>query len=288
MPIGFPVEGNDVVLLGTDGRELQSSGVGEIAVKSSYLSPGYWKRPKLTDEAFVDARDGRLTRVYRTGDLGYKADSGAFVHAGRTDFQVKVRGYRIEIGEIEAALLSLNSVRDGVVMARAEPSGDHWLVAYVVPAREPGPSVSELRRRLSLQLPEVMVPSRFVLLDALPQAPNGKVDRQNLPNPAQIRPELDVAFVAPRTSVEATLATILADLLSYETIGVHDDFYELGGDSLLAGRFIARVNDTFRMELSLVAVFETSTVAKLAATVTRCMGVNVERVRSNESIGTRS
>ncbi len=216
VPVGYPVEDNEILLLDDAGKEVGINNIGEISVKSRYLSPGYWRRPNLTEATFQPDPAGGSERTYRTGDLGRMLLDGRLVHLGRKDFQIKIRGYRIEAAEIEMALLDIAGIKEAVVVARedlpsdlsASPRTGKRLVAYVVPNRQPVPTVGELRRLLAVTLPDYMIPSAFVTLDALPLAPNGKVDRRGLPAPGRARPELGSIFVVPHTSVEEVLAGI--------------------------------------------------------------------------------
>jgi len=271
VPVGFAVPDKDVVLLDEVQHEADGARVGEIGVKSCYLSPGYWKRPDLTQAAFLPNPDGGDNRIYRTGDIGRMLPDGCLVHLGRKDHQVKIRGYRIEVPEIEMALLDFPAVKEAVVVAREDRPGDQRLVAYLVPARKPSPSVSGLRRFLNEKLPEYMIPSAFVLLDTLPLTPTGKVDRKALPVPHGSRPELDNSYVAPRTTVEKELSQIWAEVLSLDEIGIHDNFLDLGGDSLLATQVISRVINAFRVELSVKTLFESPTVVDMGVVITENM-----------------
>jgi amino acid adenylation domain-containing protein len=267
MPVGFAVPDKDVVLLGEVQHEADGSRVGEIGVKSCYLSPGYWKRPDLTQAAFLPDPDGGDSRIYCTGDIGRMLPDGCLVHLGRKDHQVKIRGHRIEILEIEMALLNHDAVREAVVMARNDQASDPRLVAYLVPARKSSLAVSGLRRFLNEKLPEYMIPSAFVQLDALPLLPNGKVDRGSLATPPPARPELDTPFVAPRTSVEETLAGIWAEVLGMDRVGTHDNFLDLGGNSLKATQVTSRINNAFCLEIPLRTLFENPTIAELAEVI---------------------
>jgi hypothetical protein len=179
---------------------------------------------------------------------------------------VKVRGFRIEPGEVEAALIKAPGVREAVVLAREDRSGDRRLVAYVVGDAE-APKVDELREALGRTLPAYMVPAAFVFLDRLPLTPNGKVDRRSLPAPELARPENDEAYVAPRTPVETTLAGIWEEVLGAERVGVRDDFFALGGHSLKATSVLARVRDALRVDLPLSVVFERRTIEGMAVAV---------------------
>lgn len=264
IPSGYPVEGASVMLLDESGQSVELGQPGEIAIKSLYLPHGYWRNSELTRSKFLPAPDGGEERVYLTGDLGRLLPDGCLLYLGRKDFQVKVRGYSVSIDAIEAALRSFEKVKEAVVVARANQSGDQQLVAYVVSAQIPRPTVSALRRSLSEIFPDYMVPTAFVMLDSLPQATNGKVDRSALPVPDGARPELEDIFVPPRTPVEKTLVQIWSDVLELDKIGVHDNFLELGGNSLLAGQVITRVLRSFTVELSPKTLFEASTVAAMA------------------------
>jgi acyl carrier protein len=242
--------------------------MGEIAVRSRYLSPGYWRRPDLTEATFLPDPKGSDERIYLTGDVGRMLPGGLLVHHGRKDFQVKIRGYRIEVAEIEAALLALEAVEETIVLAREDQPGDPRLVAYIVPAGESAPTVTQLRRHVSERVPEYMVPSAFVTLEALPLAPNGKVYLKGLPAPDRSRPELDVAFVAPRTPIEDALARIWAEVLDLEKVGVDDNFLELGGHSLLAAQVISRVLRQYQVEVPLQSLYEAPTIARMATVIT--------------------
>jgi acyl carrier protein len=185
---------------------------------------------------------------------------------GRIDNQVKIRGFRIELGEIEAALNQHPLVREAVVLAREDSPAGKRLVAYIVPTHDQA-EITELRRLLKAKLPDYMVPSAFVFIDSLPLMPSGKVDRRALPDPDESRPELQSAFVAPRTPTEELLTKTWAEVLKLEKVGIHDNFFELGGHSLLATQLISRLRDAFRVDLPLRSLFETPTVAGLAAQV---------------------
>jgi acyl carrier protein len=203
-------------------------------------------------------------RLYRTGDLARYRPDGQLDFLGRRDHQVKVRGYRIELGEVEAALLSHAQVRETIVVVR-EASGDKRLVAYLV--ADGAPTVSQLRRHLSGQLPDYMVPSAFVMLDELPLTPNGKVDRGGLPEVESRRPELGQEYMRARSEVEAQMAGLWGELLGVEEVGVEDNFFELGGHSLLATQLMSRVRESFGVELALRKLFEAPTVAALAVMI---------------------
>ncbi len=268
VPIGYPVEDMEVLLLDTDGQPVAAGEVGEIAVRSHYLAAGYLDRPDLTEAAFRPSPNGRGPRLYRTGDVGRMAADACLEHLGRRDQQVKIRGERVDIESIQAALLASGVAREAVVAARRGDRGDAQLVAYLVPRGVDRPTTSGLRHIVLARAPGQPVPSSFVLLDALPLDANGKVDRRALPPAGRDRPDLDVAFVAPRTEREATLAAVWSDLLGGLTpIGINDDFFDLGGDSLLAVELVARVAEATGIDVGVADFAPHPTVATLAALV---------------------
>jgi amino acid adenylation domain-containing protein len=267
LPIGYAVDGTDVLLLDEAGRAIaECERIGQIAVRSAYLSPGYWKRPDLTAAAFQHDPAGSHRRIYLTGDLGLLRPDGCLVYAGRRDFQVKVRGNRIEVAEIEMALMDSPLVKGAVVMARDDQPEDRALVAYVVP--RPGlpalPSAHELRVFLKGRLPDCAIPATYVLLDELPRTPTGKVDRRALPAPSADRPGQNATFIAPRDATESRLAEMWEQLLSVRPIGAQDNFFDLGGNSLLAAVLQVRISKMFGKQLPLSMMFGEGTIEHLA------------------------
>ncbi|HVR95588.1 MAG TPA: amino acid adenylation domain-containing protein, partial [Thermoanaerobaculia bacterium] len=255
VPIGLPLSNTTAYVLELSGEPAPLGTVGELVLGGDGLAWGYLNRPELTAERFVPDPFGPPgTRLYRTGDLVRRRAGGLLEYQGRIDQQVKIRGFRIEPGEIEAILGS--QVRESVVVAR-----DGRLVAYVVGEVQP----DALREHLRDRLPDHMMPSAFVVLDALPLTPNGKVDRKALPAPEIALTEEDI--VAPSDPVEELLAGIWTEVLGMERVGVHQDFFALGGHSLLATRVMSRIRDTFGTEVPVRRLFETPTVAGLAAAV---------------------
>ena len=238
---------------------------GDLYIGGDCLCAGY-TRPELTAAAFLpdpfSPRPGM--RLYRTGDRARYGVGGLLEFLGRLDQQVKIRGYRIELGEIEVALAHLPGVREAVVLAREDEPGDKRLVAYVVPAGETAPSPDELRDGLRGALPEYMVPTAFVLLEALPVTANGKLDRRALPAPQW---SAAVEFEAPRTPVEKVLAGIWSEVLGVPEVGREDDFFDLGGHSLLATQMVSRVRESFGVEVALRTLFERPTLAELAEAI---------------------
>ncbi len=269
VPVGHPIMNAAITL--TDRRlEPVPVGVpGELLIGGRGVGRGYLGRPGLTAERFVPRPVGgsRGARVYRTGDLVRWLPDGRLDFVGRVDHQVKIRGFRIELGEIQSVLDEHPGVREAVVLAREDVPGDRRLVAYVVPVEETEASPQDLRRHLLTKLPEYMVPAHFLLLDAFPLSPSGKVDRKALPIPGASRDHLEEAYVAPRTSVEEKLAEIWTEVLGIEKVGVEDSFFLLGGHSLLATQVMARIRQTFNVEVPLRDLFESPTVANVAESI---------------------
>ncbi len=275
VPAGYAIPGKEVILLDDAWNEVGIDRIGEIAVRSSYLALGYWHAPEMTQAAFRPdpAVEGR--RLYRTGDLGILRTDGCLEFVGRKDFQIKIRGYRVELAEIEVVLRELDAVKDAAVVAVEYKNGEKRLIAYFVPAVEPKPTVRELRTALSQILPDYMIPSAFIPMDILPLTPAGKIDRESLRGSDWLKLVPESAFEAPRFSLEETLVGIWAQLLDVEPVGIHDNFFELGGNSLLMSQLVAQVNRACGVQLSLSDFFQAPTVAELATAV--------GRMQSNES-----
>jgi len=264
VPVGFEEEGFRILLWDKAGNEVGVNQVGEMVIKSRYLSPGYWRQPELTRVTFLPDPEGGDERLYRMGDLGIRLPDGLILHLGRATSQVKIRGHRVEVAEIEMAMLSLDCIKEVAVAAQEDQYGDQILVGYMVPAKQPASSTSALRRELVQKLPDYMIPSAFVILDALPLTPTGKVDYRALPMPSTTRPDLDSTFKAPRNHTEHLLADIWEKVLGIDAIGVADNFFELGGNSLLAARLIVRTEKVFGKKIPLATIFQRPTVEKLA------------------------
>ncbi|HEU4558056.1 MAG TPA: amino acid adenylation domain-containing protein [Longimicrobium sp.] len=269
-PIGVPIPDLSVQVLDRRGRMVPVGVVGEMYVGGAGVARGYLNRPELTAQRFVpDPAGDPNGRLYRSGDLARWLPDGGLEFFGRADDQVKVRGFRIELGEIESVLLEHSQVREAVVLARG--SGDEKrLVAWIVSANGDAPATAELRAHLGAHLPDYMVPSAFVAMDALPLTRNGKVDRRALPKPDLASSAAE--YVPPRTPTEVALAEIWAALLGAERVGAEDGFFVLGGHSLLATRVLSRVREAFGVELPLRAVFESPTLSALAAEIDRLRG----------------
>ncbi len=267
-PIGSAIPDLRVYVLDGAGEPVPPGIPGELYVGGAGLARGYLGRPGLTAERFVPDRFGREprggSRLYRSGDRARWTDAGELEYLGRTDAQVKVRGFRVEPGEIEAALLAHAGVREAVALVREDSPGDPRLVAYVVPRGEGSPAPAELRAHLRTRLPEHMVPSALVVLESLPLTPNGKLDRRALPAPDAHAGEVRAA---PSTLTEELLAGIYAHVLGAGGVDADTDFFEAGGHSLLATRVVSRVRAACGVELPLGAVFEAPAVRALAARV---------------------
>jgi amino acid adenylation domain-containing protein len=285
VPIGRAIANVQAYVLDRHLQPVAIGVAGELHIGGVGVARGYFNCPELTAERFIPDpfSDEPGARLYKTGDrVRYRPD-GNLEFLGRLDDQTKVRGFRVEPGEIEAALRQHAAVRENVVVARENGQGSHHLVAYVVGAHEPAPTVNELRGFLEEKLPEYMVPSAFVLLEAIPLTPHGKVDRRALPAPDGTRHELNKPFVAPRTPTEKLLAEIWAQVLGVEPIGVHDNFFDLGGHSLLATQIMFRLRDTFQAEISLRTLFEKPTIAELALAVEEVLLEEIEGLSEDEA-----
>jgi acyl-coenzyme A synthetase/AMP-(fatty) acid ligase/acyl carrier protein len=282
LDIGWPLPDKEVLLLDESGVEVPVGGMGEICVKSRYIALGYWGDPGRTEAAFLPDPLGGAARIYRTGDLGVRAENGCLTHVGRHDFQVKIRGFRIEISEIEVALRAIEGIEDAVVVGREEAPGEKRLVAYFVPATSPAITVSQIRDSLAKIVPDYMIPAAFVPIDVIPQTPNGKTDRLRLPAPSRERPRLNVPFTLPVTDLEKELAKIWAELLDLDRIGARDNFFDLGGNSLLATRVTVHVLKKLRVDIPLKTLFESPTVAQFAMAIAK---IQDDRI-GNEKLST--
>lgn len=259
--IGRPVANTRIYILDEQKQPAPTGVTGEIYVGARHLARGYLNEPGLTAERFFEAFGPSPIRLFRTGDLGRFRPDGEIEFRGRTDDMVKVRGYRIELLEVEFALAKHPHVREAAVTAR-EFSNNLRLVAYVV-SDATAPSVRDLRTFLGERLPDYMIPSIFVFLDRLPLTENGKVNRQALPQPDAVPSSRRDDVELPRDSAEAAIAAIWRSVLSLNEVGIYDNFLELGGDSLLAQEAISHINDQFGIELSLEMYFDRPTIAEL-------------------------
>ena len=281
VPIGRPLGNRRIYILDTYHNPVPIGVFGELHIGGSSLAQGYLNCPDLTAEKFIPdpfgVEPGAL--LYKTGDLARYLPDGDIEFLGRIDDQVKIRGFRIELGEIESVLAQNPAVRQAIVVVRQDSPGEKRLVAYVVPHAEQTLTTTDLLSLLKSKLPEYMLPSTFVFLDALPLTPNGKVDRRALPQPGAERAELKEAYVAPRTAVQKKLADIWTEVLKLERLGIHDNFFDIGGHSLKATQVMSRVRAVFEMDVPLRTLFEKPTVEELAVVV---MERQAERVAGEE------
>ncbi len=267
VPLVCDVEGKEMILLDEADSPVSHGCVGEIAIKSRYIALGYWQQPELTQAKFHETAEDDGVRLYRTGDLGRLLPDGRLEYLGRKDSQVKVRGQRIDVTEIEVCLLQHPDIKEAAVSTQDNQFGDKQLLAYVVPQPDRQPAAQELRQLLQLTLPDYMIPSAVIWLDALPLTPNGKIDRRALPRPNSIDMPPPNANATPGTELEQQLVDIWAEVLKLKQVGIHDNFFELGGHSLLAAQVMSRIRDALSVELSLDALFKSPTIAKLAAVI---------------------
>ena len=264
LPVGHAVEDMEVLILDDSGKPLGVNEDGEIGVCSPYISPGYWNNPALTESAFIGTPDPNGRRLFRTGDLGRLKPDGCLEYLGRKDFRLKIRGYSIQAEEVELAILKLQGIRHAVVTGYKDAHGNDRLLAYVTPATDEIPKVTQIRDALKKLLPDYMVPYKFMILDRLPLTSAGKIDRRALPTPNPDRPELGVRFSAPNTDVEVLLAKIWSEALDVNRIGIHDSFFDLGGDSIIASRIVSAIARIFPWELTMAEFYDACTVAAIA------------------------
>ncbi|ACC81529.1 hybrid non-ribosomal peptide synthetase/type I polyketide synthase [Nostoc punctiforme] len=286
-PIGRPIPNTQAYILDSYLQPVPIGVPGELHIGGAGVAQGYLNRPELTTEKFIlnpfedsaalasPRASAEGSRLYKTGDLARYLPDGNIEYLGRIDNQVKVRGFRIELGEIEVILSQHPAALQVAVIAREDVPGDKRLVAYLVLNQEEAPTVNDLRQFLKQKLPNYMMPSAFVFLETLPITPNGKVDRRALPTP-DLRCELEVSFVAPTTSIEETLGKIWADVLRVEQVGIHDNFFDLGGDSILSLQIIARAN-LAGLQLIPKQLFAHQTIAELAAVVGTTKKIQAEQ-----------
>jgi len=270
IPIGKPIQNTQVYVLDRWGEPTPVGVGGELYIGGAGVARGYLKRPELTRERFLENRFG-AGRLYRTGDLVKWRSDGNLEFLGRRDEQVKIRGYRIELGEIEACLLEQAGIKEVVVIARDEATGQKRLVAYVVGQAGSELDVEAIKNELRRRLPEHMVPAAWVELESLPLTPNGKLDRRSLPEPEW----RESGYQAPRSRLEAELCRIWGEVLGLERVGIHDNFLELGGDSILSIKVVSRAREQ-GMGLTPGDIFARQTVAELAEVVGQSVGVGAE------------
>jgi amino acid adenylation domain-containing protein len=265
--IGRPIANTQIYLLDAHLQPVPVGAAGELHIGGEGLARGYLNRPELTAEKFISAPVS--PRLYKTGDFARYRPDGMIECLGRTDSQVKLRGHRIDLGEIESTLRQYPDVREAAVLLREDDPGQKRLVAYLVISGKASPETNGLQQFLKARLPDFMVPGVFIVLEKFPLTPNGKTDRKALPAPSSRSPQGKDNLVLPATPTEETLAQIWQELLREPRIGIQDNFFEIGGHSLLAMQLLARLRTIFRAELSLRSIFEAPTIAQMAAILDR-------------------
>jgi amino acid adenylation domain-containing protein len=283
-PIGRAIANTEVYILDESGNQVPMGTAGELHIGGIGVARGYRNRPQLTAQRFIPNRfnDKVSERLFRTGDRGSFLPDGRIAFLGRIDEQVKVRGFRVEPNEVTATLNVHPCIQQSVVVAREVGPSDARLIGYLVLAPESHLTLSALRAFLRARLPDYLVPAIFVRLKKLPLTPNGKVDRMSLPAPDESNTLREDAYAAPRTEMEKTVAGILERLLKLEHVDVEENFFSLGGHSLLGAQLIARLRDTFGIEMPLRVVFEAPTVAELSAEIERLLVTKLQAMSEKE------
>ncbi len=263
--IGIPIDNTAILILDEELKEVPYGETGELCAAGLCLADGYLNRPEMTAEKFVDWSDaeGIEKRIYRTGDLARYLPHGNIDYLGRRDTQVKIRGNRVELGEIEVLINQLEDIQQAIVVAREDVPGQKRLVAYMVSAKGKG-DTDQVRKSIEQQLPDFMHPSAYVWLTELPKTTSGKVDRKNLPKPDFKRPELSILYKAPLTNVEKNITSVWMELLLLDKIGADDNFFQLGGNSLLALKSVAALKSHFGYEVPITKLYQFPTVAGVA------------------------
>jgi amino acid adenylation domain-containing protein len=267
--IGVPIPDLQLYVLDAGLQPVPIGIPGEMFVGGAGVARGYLKRDELTAERFIKNpfSHSQNEKLYRTGDLARRLPGGDLEYLGRADQQVKIRGFRVELGEVQAALTKQPSVREAFVTARESCDGEKVLVAYVVPASGEVPAVDKLRRDLQATLPGYMVPSSFMFLERLPLTSNGKIDRAALPAASERRAQMEQPFLAPQTDLERRIAGIYKEVLKLDKVGIDDNFFDLGGNSLRLVEVHSRLQDLVGRRFSVAELFAHSTVRKLAASL---------------------
>jgi acyl-coenzyme A synthetase/AMP-(fatty) acid ligase/acyl carrier protein len=269
VPVGYPVDDTEILLLNEAGKEAEV--YGEIAIRGAHIATGYWQKPETTQRVFVSDPDGGDGVIYRTGDMGRLLPDGSIEFKGRKDLQAKIRGFRVEPGEIEFALSSHDAIKECAVATACNSQGDNELIAYFV--SDESPSSLSLRRSLRNVLPDYMIPSRFVQLDAIPLIHNGKTDYASLSSLTDGRAMKRPDIVPPVNPVEKRIARIWQDVLNIDRISVHDNFFDLGGHSLMVVRTISLIEEEFGIHIPFREFF-TQTLRQFAASCEEKMSSN--------------
>ncbi|RFZ90712.1 amino acid adenylation domain-containing protein [Mucilaginibacter conchicola] len=289
--IGAPIDNTNIIILDDDLKQVAEGGQGELCIAGISLAEGYLNRPDLTADKFIDWTDatGKTMKLYRSGDLGFYLPDDNIEYMGRKDTQVKIRGNRVEIGEIEVLLNQLDGIQQSVVIAREDVPGQKRLVAYLIATGEKK-DVAYLRDSIEQKLPDYMMPSAFVWVDGFAETTSGKIDRNKLPVPDMQRPELSVLYKAPSNQTEKRVADYWTELLQLDKVGVYDNFFELGGNSILALKTVAALKKQFNYSLPITKLYQYPTVNGIASfidgnkTVAKVTAVKNKRDRSNNDI----
>jgi amino acid adenylation domain-containing protein len=277
VPIGQAISGTRAVVVDEAGRPAAEGMIGEIYIRTPYRTLGYYGDPELTDQVFVrnPLSQDPTDIVYRTGDLGRLLEDGNIEFLGRKDQQVKVRGIRVELEEIESVIHATGMVQEAAVTSRGDRLGNAYLCAYLV--LSPGATVEQIREKVAAALPEYLVPAAVAVLEKLPRTPTGKIDRKSLPGPDEIRSQGSGQPRAPQSELEVEVAKVFASVLGIESVGVDEDFFQLGGHSLLAMNLLSQLSAQFEVELPLAILFDKPTVEQMAADIE-------ERLRQPDSV----
>ena len=271
VPVGYDAEDTEVLLLDDNGKEVEANVVGEIAVRSKYISPGYWKLPELNKSAFLPDPAGGNKRIYLTGDLGRKSTDGCLTHLGWKNLQVNIRGFRVEIAEIETELLRHPDIKEVAVYGRQHFSGETRLVAALVTTGKAVVNTQTMRTFLKDRLPDHMHPSVYLQLEELPLSANGKLDRAALPTPDWLTVQSSADFTAGQTEIELIIIDIWQGTLGVDRVGVKDNFFDLGGDSLLLGKIITKLNAICKIAIPLDEFFADPTVTTLGHIIKKAL-----------------
>ena len=284
VPIGRPVDNIRAYILDPHGLPVPAGVSGELCLTGTGLARGYLNQPALTADRFLPDPYNHQpgARLYRTGDLARYLLDGTIEFLGRRDQQVKLRGFRVELGEIEAVLKTHPAIRESVVLARQDGSSTR-LIAYLTTTGSERPPISTLRDVAARKLPDYMIPAAFVFLNKLPLLPNGKLDRSALPRPPQDRPELAASFVAPQNPTQEIIARAWSETLELDQIGIHDNFFEVGGDSLLATRIAHKLQQVFQIRLPLKTFFEAPTIAQIANRIEDIILAEIEQMDDDQA-----
>ncbi|AOY83391.1 non-ribosomal peptide synthetase [Moorena producens JHB] len=284
--IGHPIANTQVYILDSHLQPVPIGVVGELYIGGDGLARGYHNRPELTAEKFIPNPfdNSTSTRLYKTGDLARYLPDGNIAFIGRIDHQVKIRGFRIEMGEIEAFVSQYPDVKENAVIAQSDPAGGKRLVVYIVPKQESTQDTSlipHIRKFLKQKLPEYMIPAAFVLLDAFPLTPNGKIDRRALPVPDTVPSGLSTVYVMPQTETEQLIAKIWQEVLQIEKVGIYDNFFELGGHSLLIIKVHKKLQEVYAQNISIVKLFQYPNISEFSKYL-----IDLERQKETDSLTT--